>query len=120
MVAALGVVMNTETGVQRFYGGKETAMLPKMEGEQLEFHRDDILALDLSKDRKLVVTGQVGKWPSVHVWDALTCEKISSFQLSKDARGVQAVSISPCKRYVAAVDLSNDHKVYVQNIERDV
>lgn len=79
MVAALGVVMNTETGAQRFYGGKETAMLAKMEGEQLNFHRDDILSIDLSKDRKLVVTGQVGKWPSVHVWDALTCEKVSSF-----------------------------------------
>jgi WD40 repeat protein len=66
-----------------------------------------------------VVTGQIGKSPSVHVWDAHTCEKISSFQLSPDSRGVQAVSISPCKRYVAAVDMSNDHKVYVQNIERN-
>ncbi len=57
MVAALGIVMDTETGAQRFYGGRETAMLPKMEGEQLEFHRDDILAIDLCSDRKLVVTG---------------------------------------------------------------
>ena len=105
--------MNTETGVQRFYGGRETAMLQKMDGEQLEFHRDDILSIDLCCDRKLVVTGQIGKSPSVHVWDAHTCEKISSFQLSSDSRGVQAVSISPCKRYVAAVDMSNDHKVYV-------
>ena len=73
MVAALGVVMNTETGTQRFYGGRETAMLPKMEGDQLEFHRDDILCIDLCKDRKLVVTGQIGKSPSVHIWDAHTC-----------------------------------------------
>jgi WD40 repeat protein len=57
MVAALGVVMNTETGKQKFYGGRETEMLPKGEGEQLEFHRDDILSIDLCSDRKLVVTG---------------------------------------------------------------
>jgi len=79
MVAALGVVMNPETGEQRFFGGRETEMLPKGEGEQLEFHRDDILCIDLCSDRNLVVTGQTGKFPSVHVWDAHTCEKISSF-----------------------------------------
>jgi len=44
---------------------------------------------------------------------------MSSFLLDKDSRGVQAVSISPCKKYVAAVDQSNDHKVFIYNIERN-
>lgn len=79
-------------------------MLPKSEGEQLEFHRDDILCLDLCSDRRLVITGQIGKSPSVHVWDSHTCVKQGSFLMAADSRGVQAVSISPCKRYVAAVD----------------
>ena len=74
MVAALGVVMDTETGKQRFYGGKEVPMEAKREGDESEFHRDDIISLDVTNDRKLVVTGQVGKTPSVHVWDAETAE----------------------------------------------
>ena len=49
--------------------------------DQLSFHRDDILCLDISSDRTKVVTGQVGKSPSVHVWDANTCEKVTAFQL---------------------------------------
>jgi len=49
-------------------------MGPKNVGDQTAFHRDDILALDISADRKLIVTGQVGATPSVHVWDAETCE----------------------------------------------
>lgn len=47
--------------------------------DQLSFHRDDILCLDISSDRTKVVTGQVGKSPSVHVWDANTCEKVTAF-----------------------------------------
>lgn len=88
MTAALGIVQNCETGEQRFYGGRETEMQAKMEGEQLEFHRDDILCLDLCSDRRLAITGQVGKFPSVHVWDSHTCKKVSSFCLDKDSRGV--------------------------------
>ena len=76
--------------------------------------------MDISADRNTIVTGQIGKSPSVHVWDAHTCEKKSAFQLAPDSRGVQAVSISSCGRYVAATDMSNDHKVFVHNIERNV
>lgn len=45
-------------------------MEAKSGASEAEFHRDDILCLDLSADRKLVVTGQSGKQPSVHVWNA--------------------------------------------------
>lgn len=123
MVAALGVVMDTKTGEQRFYGGKEVAMESKNEGDDTVFHRNDIISLDISKDRKTVVTGQVGKNPAVHVWDAETQEQKAQFCLSHEkgvsARGVAGVSVSPCQRYVAAVDQSNDHHVFVYNIERN-
>ena len=49
------------------------------QADQLSQHRDDILCLDLSLDRTRVVTGQIGKFPSIHVWDAVTCEKIDAF-----------------------------------------
>ena len=57
MTAALGVVMDTKTGKQRFYGGKEVTMEAKNEADESEFHRNDIISLDISADRKSVVTG---------------------------------------------------------------
>lgn len=57
------------------------------------------------------------------MWDAESQEKLANFSLSQDkgvsARGVAGVSISPCQRYVACVDISNDHHVYVYNIQRN-
>lgn len=79
MCAAVGIVQNTDTNTQRFYGGKESEMKSKQDTEQKEFHNDDIVCLDLCIDRKLAISGQVGKWPSVHIWDSHTCERQASF-----------------------------------------
>ena len=43
---------------------------------------------------------------------------ISQFRLQAGSRGVAACSVSPCSRYVATADLSNDHRVSIYNIER--
>lgn len=72
----MGVIMDTETSNQTFYGGKQIEHQSKFEGEELPFHRDDILSLDVSADRKTVVTGQVGSKPNVHVWTAENSEKV--------------------------------------------
>lgn len=93
-------------------------MESKQVADQSEFHRDDIVALDVSKDRKLVVTGQSGKSPSVHVWNAEDQTQVCYFTLTENARGVAAASISSCGRYVACFDKSNDHKITIYNIER--
>lgn len=118
MTAALGLVLDKETGAQKFYGGKQVESGAKSGSDESQFHRDDILSLDISADRKLAVTGQAGKTPSVHVWSVEDQSQICSFQLEKGARGVACVSISSCGRYVACADLSNDHKVTIYNIER--
>lgn len=76
MVAACGVVMDTNTGAQEVYGGKQTEMAPKHENVDQPFHRDDILSIDISADRKTVVTGESGPQPAVHVWTAGTREKV--------------------------------------------
>ena len=60
MSAALGVIMDTNTGGQKFYGGKKIRMTSKFEGDELEHHRDDIISMDISTDRKTVVTGETG------------------------------------------------------------
>ncbi len=74
MVAAVGVVMDTTTGKQMFYGGKPTEMSAKHDDPEQAFHRDDILSMDISADRKTIVTGESGPTPAVHVWNAETGE----------------------------------------------
>lgn len=119
MVAALGVVMDTQTCQQQFYGGILTEMEPKHDNAvERESHRDDILSMDISADRETVVTGETGPTPAVHVWKAATGEKVGQFNLAQGSRGVAACSLSPCSRYVATVDMTNDHRVSIYNIER--
>jgi WD40 repeat protein len=103
----------------KVFGGSETKMVAKNEADDSKCHMDDILSLDMSADRKLVVTGQVGKSPSVHVWDSETAESKCYFKLKEGSRGVAAIAISPCLRYVACVDIHNDHHVIIYNIKRN-
>lgn len=119
MVAALGIVLDIEKNEMKVFGGVETKMVAKNVADDSKFHMDDILSLDVSPDRKLVVSGQVGKAPSVHFWDAETCESKGMFKLKDGARGVAAISVSPCLRYVAVVDMHNDHHVVIYNIKRN-
>lgn len=74
MAAALGVILDPEANTMKVYGGTETAMVAKNVADDSKTHVDDILSLDISLDRKTIVTGQVGFAPSVHVWDAETLE----------------------------------------------
>lgn len=39
--------------------------------------------------------------------------------MKEGSRGVAAISVSPCQRYVACVDLHNDHHVVIYNIKRN-
>lgn len=103
----------------KVFGGSETKMVAKNEADDSKSHMDDILSLDVSTDRKLVASGQVGKSPSIHVWDSETAEPRATFKLKEGSRGVAGISISPCQRYVACVDLHNDHHVNIYNIRRN-
>ena len=73
--------MNTGSGAQRFYGGNKIKMTSKFEGDDLDFHRDDIISMDVSADRKTVVTGETGQKPKVCVWNAETGEAVMHFEL---------------------------------------
>ena len=57
MVAALGVVLDTEKNEMRVFGGTETKMVAKNVADDSKYHMDDILSIDVSADRKLVVSG---------------------------------------------------------------
>lgn len=119
MVAALGIILDPENNEMKVFGGGETKMVAKNVADDSKYHMDDILSMDVSTDKKTVVTGQVGKAPSVHVWDAETCESKLMFRLKEGARGVAAIAISPCQRYVVVVDLHNDHHVIIHNIKKN-
>jgi hypothetical protein len=41
----------------KFFGGGETKMVLKAIADDSKIHMDDILSLDISTDRKIVVTG---------------------------------------------------------------
>ena len=57
MVAALGIVLDPESNEMKTFGGVETKMVAKNVADDSKFHMDDILSMDVSTDRKLVVTG---------------------------------------------------------------
>ena len=57
MTAAIGVILDPATVQQTFYGGKQVLSGAKNVADESEFHRDDILSLDISADRKTVITG---------------------------------------------------------------
>jgi hypothetical protein len=57
MVAALGIVLDTEKNEMKVFGGTETKMVAKNVADDSKYHMDDILSLDMSPDRKVVVTG---------------------------------------------------------------
>lgn len=57
MVAALGIVLDTEKNEMKVFGGGETKMMAKNVADDSKYHMDDILSLDISSDRRMVVTG---------------------------------------------------------------
>jgi len=105
MTAALGIVLNTETNTQKFFGGGDKS--------KLQGHDDDITALAVHPNKKYVATGQVGKDPLICVWSASDCSLIAKFRLGKDTRAVKCIGFSKDGRYLAAVGDDNDHTVAV-------
>lgn len=118
--AGLGVVQDVKTRKQKFFGGVEKDQHAEKYQNNWPFHQDDVTTLDIAggEFRNIVCTGECGKLSTVHVWDTNTMSSIASFNLGPTAKGVAALSISPCMRYVAAVDQSNDHTMYIYNVQR--
>ena len=76
--AALGVIFNYKENKQLHFGGGKTDMSAKR--KQLDdsgsWHTDDITAMTMSADRRLVASGQNGVKPSIILWDATTAAHI--------------------------------------------
>ena len=120
MTAALGVVQDLSTNKQRFFGGLEKTKTQKKYENNWGCHQDDITDLSVcaAGERNIVVTGECGAKSTIHIWDSTTMESISQFNLGGTAKGVGALAISPCGRYVAVVDQSNDHNMSIFNVSK--
>jgi WD40 repeat protein len=118
--ASLAVVQDLKTRKQKFFGGLEKDKDAEKYLPNWPAHQDDITSLDIAggENRNIIATGECGKMSTVHIWDTNTMTSIANFSLGNTAKGVAALSISPCQRYVAAVDSSNDHNMYIYNVQR--
>lgn len=67
-------------------------------------------------DRQWAVTGQVGKFPSVFVWNTQTGQKRQRFKLNKNSRQVSAIGMSPDCKYIACADRSDEHMVFAFDV----
>jgi len=117
MTAALGVILDTGSNTQKFFGGGEADDSRRKARGEMDCHNDDIMSLAMSCDGSFAVTGQRGSVPLIFVWDAVTGEKKQRAVLNKGAAGLKCVSISADMKRFAAVDMSNDHNVYVFDCE---
>ncbi|XP_055292522.1 echinoderm microtubule-associated protein-like 5 isoform X6 [Moschus berezovskii] len=93
-VAAVGVIYNRQQNTQRFYLG----------------HDDDILCLALHPLRDYVATGQVGRDPSIHIWDTETIKPLSILK-GYHQYGVCAVDFSADGKRLASVGIDDSHTV---------
>ncbi|RDD40098.1 Echinoderm microtubule-associated protein-like 6 [Trichoplax sp. H2] len=95
-IAAVGIVYNREDNTQRFYQG----------------HTDDILSLSIHPTKDIVATGQVGRDPTIHLWDAATCQVLSVLK-GQHSRGVCTVDFSDDGKKLASVGLDDNHTIVV-------
>ena len=118
--AAICVVTDLKTNTQRFFGGVEIPKDSEKYDGNKGFHQDTVTAIDIAGGelRNIVCSGEMGKKSTVHVWDTNTMTSIAQFDLGPSAKGISAIAISPCQRYVAVADMTNDHKMYIYNVQR--
>mmetsp|Transcript_5834 Transcript_5834/g.9343 ORF Transcript_5834/g.9343 Transcript_5834/m.9343 type:complete len:222 (+) Transcript_5834:21-686(+) len=97
MTACLGVILDKEANTQTFFGGGEVENKSKQVASDKHHHNNDIMCLDVntSTGRQWAATGQVGKSPSIFVWNTQTGEKKARFKLERNSRAVSAIALSP-------------------------
>ena len=99
----IGVTVNRGSKVQNFY----------------QHHTDAITSFTVSSDGLLAATGQWGTSPFVSVWDAVTCDVLSSLR-DIHVDGVSALAFSPDTTLLAAVSLDPQNTISVFDWRNDV
>jgi WD40 repeat protein len=81
--ACLGVILDKGSNTQRFFGGGNVDNTSKQVASDRDHHNNDIMCMKINTNgsRQCAVSGQVGKSPSVFVWDTVSGQKISRVNL---------------------------------------
>lgn len=118
--AALGIKHDLTTNTQVFFGGLPYTKNQEKYTANWPCHQDDITSIDVAYDKTkgLAVTGECGAKSTVHIWDTNAMKSLNRFDLGNTSKGVAAVAMSPCGRYVAVVDASNDHNMSIFNTNK--
>lgn len=98
--AALGVVMDPVSREQQYF----TA------------HDNDIVSLAYHQDRNIVATGQMGKTPSIWVWDASSLEPLIELK-GLLQREIVSVDFNEDGTKLVAVGKDNDHTIAVYDLD---
>lgn len=115
--ASLGVILDQKKNTQTFFGGGPVNNTDKKVASDDKAHTNDITAMGISDCRSLAATGQNGSVPVAFVWEATTGKLKSRMKLDKGGREVTAIAFDPTNKYVALADNSNDHNIYVFEVE---
>ena len=97
--AAVGITLNSEDLSQSFHIG----------------HNDDITAFAVSRSGDLVATGEVGRRPSILVWEPNSLTQLHKFS-SPIEKGIGALAFSPSGQVLLAVGMDDDHTLALYNL----
>lgn len=101
--STLGATINRASRVQSFY----------------QHHTDAITSFAVSSDGLLAATGQWGTNPFVSVWDAVTCEVLTSMA-DIHIDGICSLAFSPDTTLLAAVSMDHHHTISVYDWKNDL
>eukprot|EP00879_Flechtneria_rotunda_P030506 GHRR01033144.1.p1 GENE.GHRR01033144.1~~GHRR01033144.1.p1 ORF type:complete len:307 (+),score=82.64 GHRR01033144.1:162-1082(+) len=100
--AAVGIVHEISSHHQVFFRG----------------HDDDICCLALAPDRRIAASGQLGKDPTMLVWDSVSLTQLAKLQHGYGYRGIQAICFSSSGGKLACIATDNSHSLFIWDWSR--
>ena len=94
--AAVGIVYNKEKHEQKIYNE----------------HFDDITALAIHPNKKIVATGEIGPYPLISIWDVETCQALVHIREPLQ-KGINHLAFSRDGKYLVATAADDDHNIAV-------
>ena len=91
--AALGIVYEKQAHAQSFFIR----------------HVDDITAFALNPEGRIAATGEVGRYPNIHVWDPVSMNTLFSYKGKELQNGISALGFSPSGALLAAAAMDDNH-----------
>jgi microtubule-associated protein-like 6 len=93
---------------------KYVCLYNKKKNQQIyyEGHSNEISCVAVSKDGKLAASAEKSNRPTIHIWDAVTCELISILPMLH-RRGVASIQFSGDRKRIVSVGKDKDHSIAV-------